>query len=524
MVDEQQHAEILWVDDEIDLLKSQIQFLESRGYRVTTLTNGPDAVAMVQGRPFDAVLLDEIMVGMDGIETLRELKAVDASLPVIMVTKSTEETLMDDAYFGEISDFLVKPVNPHQILSSLKKVLDLERLRRNRFVGAWGEYYNQAQAVINDPAATFADWAGLYTKICQARRDIEELNLGALEPLQNELFLEANQVFASFACENYRGWVSGEDEERPFLSWNILDEFVFPHVEAGRRVYFIVVDCLRLDQWLLLEERVSQLYRIERSLYCGAVPSSTLYARNALFAGKPPSEIAARYKDGFREESGLGESLNRYEEQFLSDHAARHAPKARKIRYYKFANPEQEKKARKIIDTLSPRPLTAFVFNFIDTVTHESGRGGALDALAPSTEALPRLALTWYLGSPLEQLLRKISEDKGAIIILTSDHGSTLTDTPAVVFADKDATKTPRYWVGRDLRPEGDGAFLIRHPEEYGLPGDYLAKTYVLAQGNRHLVFSHHLREYHRRFEGGFYHGGVSLPELVLPVVAMTPK
>jgi DNA-binding response OmpR family regulator len=169
---EERRPEILWVDDEIDLLKSQIQFLENRGYRVATATNGPDAVALVKDRPFDAVLLDEIMVGMDGIETLRELKAVDASLPVIMVTKSTEETLMDDAYFGEIDDFLVKPVNPHQILSSLKKVLDLERLRRDRFVGSWGEYYNRAQQVINDPAATFADWADLYLDMCRARREI----------------------------------------------------------------------------------------------------------------------------------------------------------------------------------------------------------------------------------------------------------------------------------------------------------------------------------------------------------------
>jgi DNA-binding response OmpR family regulator len=191
---EERRPEILWVDDEIDLLKSQIQFLENRGYRVTTVTNGPDAVALVNERPFDAVLLDEIMVGMDGIETLHALKAVDASLPVIMVTKSTEETLMDDAYFGETDDFLVKPVNPHQILSSLKKVLDLERLRRDRFVGSWGEYYNRAQHVINDPAATFADWADLYLDMCRARREIADLNLAALEPLQNELVAEADRT------------------------------------------------------------------------------------------------------------------------------------------------------------------------------------------------------------------------------------------------------------------------------------------------------------------------------------------
>jgi CheY-like chemotaxis protein len=520
---EERRPEILWVDDEIDLLKSQIQFLENRGYRVATLTNGPDAVALVKERSFDAVLLDEIMVGMDGIETLRELKAVDASLPVIMVTKSTEETLMDDAYFGEIDDFLVKPVNPHQILSSLKKVLDIDRLRRDRFVESWGEYYNRAQRVINDPAAAFADWAGLYLDICRAQREISELELPALAPLQNELVTEADRTFAAFACEQYPSWVA-RAEGAPPLSWDVLDKFAFPQIAAGRPVYFVVVDCLRLDQWLLLEERVGQLYRIERSLYCGAVPSSTLYARNAIVAGKMPAEIAAAYREAFREESGLGESLNRYEEQFLSDHAARHAPKAKKVRYYKFANREQEKKARKIIETLSPRPFTAFVFNFIDTVTHESGRGGAFDSLAPTAEALPRLALTWYLGSPLENLLRKIAEDKNAVVVLTSDHGSTLTDTPAVVYADKDATKTPRYWVGRDLRPEGEGAFLVRHPETFGLPDDYLAKTYVLAQGSRHLVFSHHLREYHRRFEGGFYHGGVSLPELILPLAVMTPK
>ncbi len=520
---EKHKPEVLWVDDEIDLLRSQIQFLENRGYRVTTVTNGPDAVALVKERSFAAVLLDEIMVGMDGISTLRELKAVDGSLPVIMVTKSTEETLMDDAYFGEITDFLVKPVHPHQILSSLKKVLDVEKLRRDRFVASWGDYYNSAQQVINNPAATFADWAALYLTMCRAGREIGELELEALLPLHAELVAEADKAFASFVCENYAAWVAGAGG-RPHLSWEILDEYVFGHVDAGRRVFFIVVDGLRLDQWLFLEERLSRLYRIELGLYCGAVPSSTVYARNALFAGTPPAEIARRYPEGFSEDTGLGESLNRYEKQFLTDHAARHASRAKKIAYHKFANPEQEKKAGRVIDNLSARPLTAFVFNFIDTVTHESGRGGTFDALAPTAEALPRLALTWYLGSPLERLMHKIAEDKKAVVVCTSDHGSILTHTPAVVYAGKNATKTPRYWVGRDLRPEGEGAFLVRNPEDFGLPNDYLAKTYVLAQVGHHLVFSHHIREYHKRFQGGFYHGGVSLPELVLPVATMTPK
>ena len=514
---------ILWVDDEIDLLRSQIQFLESRGYRVATATNGPDAVALVREGSFAAVLLDEIMVGMDGIATLRSLKGVDPSLPVIMVTKSTEETLMDDAYFGEISDFFVKPVNPHQILSSLKKVLDLARLRRDRFVANWGPYYNRAQQVINDPAASFADWAKLYLEMCQAAREVQELELQAIAPLHGELVGEADRVFSRFVCDNYARWVAGA-ADAPALSWTILDDYVFPHLTAGKHVYFIVVDCLRLDQWLLLEERISRLFRIERALYCGAVPSSTLYARNALFAGEPPRVIAKRFREAFKEEAGLGESLNRFEEQFLADHVGRHAPQAKKLRYFKFANWEQERKAAKTIDSLAPRPLTAFVFNFVDAVTHESGRGGALDALALTPQALPRLALTWYLGSPLERLLSKIADEKDTVVILTSDHGSTLTDTSSVVFADKEAVKTPRYWLGRDLRPESDGAFLIRHPEEFGLPQDYLAKTYVLALGNHHLVFSHHIREYHRRFEGGFFHGGVSMPELILPVVTMTPK
>ena len=517
------HPAILWVDDEIDLLRAHIQFLESRGYRVTTATNGPDAVALVKERAFAAVLLDEIMVGMDGITTLRELRGLDASLPVIMITKSTEETLMDDAYFGEINDFLVKPVNPHQILSSLKKILDVDKLRRDRVVGAWGEYFNRAQRVINDPTATFAAWAALYQEMCHVTREIGELDLAAIAPLQAELVAEADVQFARFVCANYPSWVAGGDD-RPPLSWDILDQFVFPRVAAGRPTYFIVVDCLRLDQWLMLEERIGRLYRIERSLYCGALPSSTIYARNALFAGESPLSIAKRHPDVFREDTGLGESLNRYEEQFLTEHAARRAPAARKIRYYKFANREQEKKAWKVIENLSSRPLTAFVFNFIDTVTHESGRGGALDALSPTPEALPRLALMWYLGSPLEQLLARIARDKEAVVVLTSDHGSILTDTPAIVYADKDASKTPRFWLGRDLRPEGDGSFLVRRPEEFGLPSDYLAKTYVLAQGSHHLVFSHHLREYHKRFEGGFFHGGVSLPELVLPVATLVPK
>lgn len=514
---------ILWVDDEIDLLRSHIQFLESRGYRVATATNGADAVAMVKERPYAAVLLDEIMVGMDGITTLKALRAVDASLPVIMITKSTEETLMDDAYFGEINDFLVKPVNPHQILSSLKKILEKDDVRRERLVAHWSDYYRKVQKVIEGGGATFADWASLYLEMCQMSREVAELNLTAISQLQAELVAEADKKFTAFVCENYPAWVAGA-KDKPFLSWDILDNFVFPHVDAGRPVYFIVVDCLRLDQWLVLEERVGRYFRVERALFCGTLPSSTLYARNALFAGQPPAEIARRFPGSFREETGVGESLNKYEEQFLTDHMTRHLPRLRKLRYFKFATREQERRADRIIETLAPRPLTAFVFNFIDTVTHETPRGGALDIIATAPEALPRLALAWFLGSPLEMLLRRLAREPDAVVVLTSDHGSAFTDTPAVVYAGKEATKTPRFWVGRDLRPEGEGAFLVRRPEEFGLPNDYLAKTYVLALANYHLVFSHHLREYHRRFEGGFYHGGVSLPELVLPVVTMTPK
>ena len=514
---------ILWVDDEIDLLKSQIRFLESRGYDVATVTNGPDAVALVKERPFAAVLLDEIMVGMDGIATLRELKAADPSLPVIMVTKSTEESMMDDAYFGETEDYLVKPVSPHQILSALKKVVELARLRRERFVAGWGPYYNRAQQVIGDGGPTFADWANLYLEMCRAGGEAKALELEAIASLQAELLAEADATFARFVCGAYPAWVAGGDDAPP-LAWNILDRFVLPWIAAGRPVYFIVVDCLRLDQWLALEERLASRFRIERALYCGALPSVTLYARNAIFAGEPPEVIARRFRSVFKEETGSGESLNRYEEEFLTDHLARSAPRVKKVKYYKFANWEQERKAPRVIEGVSPRPLNAFVFNFVDAVTHEAGRGGALDAFAPGPDGLPRLALTWFVGSPLEHLLARVAEEPDAVVVLTTDHGSTFTDAPAVVFADKGAAKTPRYWVGRDLRAEDDGAFLIRHPAEFGLPADYLAKTYAVALGRHHLVFSHHLREYHKRFEGGFFHGGVSLAELILPVVTMVSR
>ncbi len=515
---------ILWVDDEIDMLQSHIQVLEGRGYEVTTVLNGQDAVALVSERSYSAILLDEIMPGMDGLSTLEAIKKVDQAIPVIMVTKSTEESLMDEAYWGDIADFLVKPINPIQIISSLKKILELENLKRDRFVSEFGPYYNRAQQTLYGGELTFAEWAGLYLDICRADREIDTLGLTDLADLQSDLYREADRIFSSWLVSRFPAWLAGDDREAPVLGYNLLEKLVFPLMEDRHPVYLIIIDCLRLDQWLVIEEKLGSLFRIERNYYCSLLPSTTCYARNALFAGLMPKEIAKQYPGKFREGDEISDSLNKNEGEFLLDNLARHFPGGKQVRYYKFTTPESEQTVDKVITSLPRRPLNAFVFNFIDTITHESGRHGVLDMLAPGADGLRRLAVSWFLSSPAERLLAALAKDKDAAVVITTDHGSRITSTPTIVYADKEASKTPRFWMGRDMRVEGDGAFLIKRPEEFGLPEDYLAKTYLLALADHHLVFSHYIHKYHKKFSGGFFHGGVSMAENILPVAVLYPK
>lgn len=515
---------ILWVDDEIDLLKSHVRFLEERGYEVTTALTGQDAITLVSGQSFSAVLLDEIMPGMDGLSALQAIKKVDQAIPVIMVTKSTEESLMDEAYWGDIADFIVKPVNPHQILSSLKKILELENLRRDRFVAEFGSYYNRVQQALYGGESVFSEWADIYLEMCAANREIDTLNVTDLKELQSDLYREADKVFSAWLVSRFPGWLSGDDPDAPILSHNLLGKLVFPLIADKKPVYMIIIDCLRFDQWLAIEEKVGSLFRIERKYYCSLLPSTTCYARNAIFAGLTPKEMAEVYAGKFQEGDDTSDSLNRYEEEFLDGNLGRHFPGGKQARYYKFTSRESEQMVDKVITSLPRRPLNVFIFNFVDTITHESGRGGALDVLAPSADGLRRLAVSWFLASPVERLLGALAKDKEAVVVITTDHGSQITSAPTIVYADKEASKTPRLWVGRDMRVEGEGAFLVKRPEEFGLPEDYLAKTYLLALADHHLVFSHYIHKYHKKFSGGFFHGGVSMAENILPAAVLYPK
>lgn len=518
------NPKILWVDDEIDLLKSHVQFLEEKGYELTTAVAGQDAVALVSEQSFSAVLLDEIMPGMDGLSTLQAIKEVDQAIPVIMVTKSTEESLMDEAYWGDIADFIVKPVNPHQILSSLKKILELENLRRDRFVAGFGAYYNQAQQALFAGEMTFAEWADFYAEMCAANREIDALSVNDLRELQSDLYREADRVFSSWLVSRFPDWLSESDRDAPILSHNLLEKLVFPLMSDKRPVYLIVIDCLRFDQWLAVEEKLGSLFRIERNSYCSLLPTTTCYARNAIFAGLTPKEMAEKYAGKFQEGDNTSDSLNKYEEEFLNDNLASRLPGGKQARYYKFTSRESEQMADKVIKSLPRRPLNVFIFNFVDTITHESGRHGALDVLAPTVDGLRRLAVSWFLASPVERLLAALANDKEAVVVITTDHGSQITSAPTIVYADKEASKTPRLWIGRDMRVEGDGAFLVKRPEEFGLPEDYLAKTYLLALADHHLVFSHYIHKYHKKFSGGFFHGGVSMAENILPAAVLYPK
>ncbi|NLI15864.1 MAG: bifunctional response regulator/alkaline phosphatase family protein [candidate division Zixibacteria bacterium] len=510
---------ILWVDDEIDQLKAYIIFLEERGFKVETASNGADAIEAVKAKAPDLLLLDEMMPGKDGLSTLVEIKEINPTLPVIMVTKSEEERLMDQAIGRKIDDYLTKPVNPSQILSAVKKILDKRRLLEEHLTQQFIAEFNRMNILLSGPL-TWQDWVNIHVRQSEMGIELESFRDVGLKQSHLDQRRQFNAEFAPFYEKNYLSWIKGDG---PILSVDVVKRFVAPHIRPGNQVIFIVIDCMRLDQWLMIEPLIAEYFNIKRDYYYSIIPTATPFSRNAIFAGEFPDKVADLCPELWGPASNEY-SRNRNERQLMDRQLKKLGIKLEnEAKYIKILDFEEGQNLAKKIKTYSTTPLMSLVYNFVDILAHGRSESEILQEIAPDEAAFRSLMKSWFEHSHLFEMLRKLAKSNCTIII-TTDHGSVLGTRGAIVYGKRDTSTNLRYKYGDNLNCDPKQTFLIKNPKEYRLPTWGLATTYVIAREDYYFVYPTNLSEYRRQYRNSFQHGGISLDEVILPVVTLQSK
>ena len=433
---------VLWADDEIDLLKPHIRFLEGKGYAVEAVPNGEDALARVKEAAFDVVLLDEMMPGMGGLATLKAIKDVDPGLPVVLITKSEEETLMEEAIGRRISDYLVKPVHPSQVLLVIKKLTEGTKIQEGRITRDYVGEFNRLQQRRMEPIDT-EEWLDIYRRLSDLELQLFSIEDVGLRQAHLDLKREYNRDFARFVESHYPKWVQ-DPENRPTLSADIVPKFVLPRIRDGHTVYLIVVDCMRLDQWMALQPLLDPMFRAETSLYYCVAPTATPYSRNAMFSGLLPKEMAEQFPDLWNEKGIEGKGRNRHESDFLTAHLARRGMPGLNFKYMKILHEEEEQALRREIGTYSGIPLVTFVVSFLDQLTHGRSESRVLRELAPDEAAFRSLLESWFSHSALHDALKNIA-GQNATVILTSDHGAVQARHSTLVHGNRETSTNLRH-------------------------------------------------------------------------------
>lgn len=517
----QQRKAVLWVDDEAELLESHRVFLRDRGFDVESASNADDAVEMLRRRAFDLVLLDEQMPGKRGMEAFRELREVSPLLPVVMVTKSEDDATLREALSADVHEYLVKPVNPRQVLSVITRILDGPRIRRaalsREFVTRYRAFELERESI--------RDWRTWVERFAEMMKWDVELaaagETGLYESLRS-LYSDMHREFADYMKSAYPAWLADLGGDRPPLSVDVVEEFVLPVLARAPAVAFIVVDCMRLDQWRVLEPLLANDFTVETTHYFSILPTATPYARNSLFAGLFPAEIAARFPDWWGERDD--ESLNAHEDGLLAANLENLRGKPTPVRYHKISSAhDSDDLERHMSSAIAPEGVSAFVFNFVDLLTHGRSESAILYEMARDEVALRQITRQWFERSALRGVLREAHRRRIPVVI-TSDHGSIHCQTPATVFAKRDATANLRYKFGEDLRAERpEQALMFLREDELRLPRRHGDRHVLLAAGDTFFVYPTKLREYQSRYRGSFLHGGVTPEEVILPVALLTP-
>ncbi len=515
---------ILWADDEIDLLRSHILFLENKGYRITRVTNGADAVSVVGHDPVDVVLLDEQMPGMGGLDTLAAIKRIRPQIPVIMVTKSEEEQLMEEALGDQISDYLTKPVNPSQILLTCKRLLERTRLRSEKVSHDYLSRFGEISRALMNPLS-HEEWVDLYREIVHYDIALEG-DEGARQILQ-EQYREANRAFGHFIAAHYPGWVRSTrrplGNERPVLSHEVIPKWVLPRLEEQRAVLFFVIDCMRYDQWLEFEKLLYPLFSMRKDFHFSILPTATPYSRNAIFSGLLPRDIVRRHPSAWNSGEDDEYSRNRHEEALLSDLLRRRRYQQVRLRYQKLVGKSDGRTFASEVTDYLQADLSAIVINFVDILAHSRADHDIIKELAPDEQAYRALTRTWFEHSWLYQAFQSLARHDCTIIV-TTDHGAIRSLHAARVRGDRRTSTALRYKCGRALKVNKKHALIIRDPHAWGLPSDRITTDYIIAKEDFYFLYPTNYHHYLKLYNDSMQHGGASLEEMVLPVITMRPR
>jgi CheY-like chemotaxis protein len=513
---------ILWVDDEIELLKSQIIFLEGKNFRVIPAASGEEAAALVKSQHFDLVLLDEMMPGWDGLTTLSEIKRLRPDLPVVMATKSEREDLMEQALGSRIDDFLLKPLNPAQVLASCRKVLEGRRMVQEHSISEYAQGANRLR-IIDYPSLDWQGWAAHYLELVEWDLRLAQLPDPSLHQSHESLLREANVEFCRFIENNYPHWLRGG--QRPFLSHDVFERFAAPVLQAGGKCLFLLLDCLRLDQWLLIEPLLRDLFAIERHHYYSILPTATPYSRNAIFAGMLPAQIAQHHPQLWEKVNVSNEAgRNRHESQLLEIQLNRLRLKpVPGPRYLKVSNAEESREARRDFGSLNKLPLVALVVNFMDILVHHRAESQLLQEMVPDEKAFRELTHAWFVNSEVMAVLQTAAR-QGRTVVVTTDHGSIQGRRASSIKAGQDTSANLRYKAGTNISADPRQVLWIKQPSEYQLPEETKGMQYLIAKEDFYMVYPTKFDEYKRRYEGTFQHGGISMEEMILPLAVMRPK
>ncbi len=509
---------LLWVDDEMELLKPYIIFLEKKGYEVVTATNGQDAVDLCRERSFDLIFLDENMPGLSGLETLAYIKEINNNIPVVMVTKSEEENIMDQAIGSKIADYLIKPVNPNQIFLTIRKHLNKRAIESVVTNTSYQQNFSKIGMQIND-AYSLDEWKEVYRRLVFWELELAATNSPMTDMLRMQK-AEANQAFGKFVCRNYMDWIASSDT-RPLMSPDIFKRKVFPALNEGEQVFLIVFDNFRYDQWRTLSQELADDFSFEEELYMSILPTATQYARNSIFAGLMPDQIAQMFPDLWvDEDEDEGKNLN--ESPLIQTQLDRYRRKE-SFSYTKLNNSSDAEKLNAQFKSLLSKELNVIVVNFIDMLSHARTESRMVRELASDENAYRSITTSWFRHSPIRELFSMLAQTNARVII-TTDHGSIRVNTPLKVVGDKNTNTNLRYKLGKNLNYNAREVYEIKEPRKAFLPSPNLSTSYIFAQNDAFFAYPNNYNYYVGYYKNTFQHGGISMEEMLIPLVTLKSK
>ncbi len=511
---------ILWTDDEVEALKPHIFFLEEKGYEIDTCSNGNDTIDLVRQNRYDLIFLDENMPGLSGIETLKLIKEIRTDIPVVMITKSDEEEIMDSAIGSEIANYLIKPVKPKQVLLAIKKILDQRRLVTEKTTIDYRQEFNRISEMISS-ASTYNDWTELYKKILFWEAELEKSTDHGMTEILKMQENEANNSFSKFIINNYLGWLNPENKNRPLLSPDLFSKKIFPQVNEHKSMFFILIDNMRYDQWKTISSELSGLYRvIEEEIYFSILPTATQFSRNSIFAGLMPSVIAETMPE-FWVNDDEDKGKNNFEEELFKNQLTRKGLKY-KWSYNKISNSHEGKKVNDKVRSLLENDINILVFNFVDMLSHARTDIGVIRDLANDEPAYRSLTRSWFLHSSLFELLKTLASHQVKVIFST-DHGTIRVQNPIKIIGDRKTSPNLRYKMGRNLDYDPKKVFELKDPEKALLPKTNISSRYIFALNKDFLVYQNNYNYYAGYYKDTFQHGGISMQEIMLPVTSVEP-